>query len=99
MIKRKGKLIVISAPSGCGKTTIAKRLLERNQNLIRSVSYTTRTPRTGEEDGRDYYFISKAEFLRRKRAGFFIESAEVFGRFYGTSKETVRRQLSGGMNA
>ena len=95
---KRGRLIVISAPSGCGKTTIAKRLLERNRNLLRSVSYTTRSPRTGEENGRDYHFISKPEFLRKKRVGFFIESAEVFGRFYGTSKGWIRKQLLGGRN-
>ena len=91
-----GKLIVISAPSGCGKTTIVERLLERNRDFERSVSYTTRSPRPGEVDGRDYFFISKEEFAAKKRKGFFIESAEVFGRFYGTSKAFVSERLAKG---
>ena len=96
MTKRKGKFIVISAPSGCGKTTIVKRLLERNQNLTRSISYTTRAPREGEANGRDYFFISNDEFSSRERNGFFVESANVFDQFYGTSKEAVLGELSKG---
>ena len=93
---KKGKLIVISAPSGCGKTTIVKRLLERNQNLTRSISYTTRAPREGEENGRDYFFISEDEFSSKERNGFFIESAKVFGQSYGTSRGTVLGELTNG---
>ena len=92
----RGKLIVISAPSGCGKTTIVKRLLRRNKNLKRSISYTTRPRRPGEVNKRDYFFISRKEFLARKRKGFFLESAKVFDHFYGTSKQFVKNYLSRG---
>ena len=98
MSSKSGKLIVISAPSGCGKTTIVERLLARSKNLTRSVSYTTRPPRPGEEDGRDYFFISESDFLSKKRSGFFLESAEVFGHYYGTSKEFVLGCLSRGLS-
>lgn len=86
---KKGKLIVISAPSGCGKTTIVERLLKRNKDLIRSISYTTRSPRTGEVNGRDYFFVSPKDFLGKEKKNFFLESAEVFGQHYGTSKDFV----------
>lgn len=88
---------MISAPSGCGKTTIVKRLLERNQNLARSISYTTRPPRSGEVDGRDYFFISAKEFSSKERNGFFLESATFFDQSYGTSKEFVMDRLSHGL--
>lgn len=96
MIKQRGKLIIISAPSGCGKTTIVEHLLERNKNLTRSVSYTTRAPRPGEINGRDYFFISREEFESRKRSNFFLESAEVFGCSYGTSREFVMNHVKQG---
>ena len=98
MAKRPGKLIVISAPSGCGKTTIVERLLGRNQNFVRSISYTTRQPRAGETNGRDYFFISEAEFLAKQKERFFLESARVFSHWYGTSKEFVLGYLSRGKN-
>ncbi len=93
---KKGKLIVISAPSGCGKTTIVSRLLERHKDWVRSVSFTTRAPRAGEANGRDYFFISPEEFLDKKKKGFFLESAEVFGRHYGTAKSFVLDQTRQG---
>src|SRR3989338_1425979 len=89
MGKEPGWLIVISAPSGCGKTTIVERLLDRNKDWKRSISYTTRSPRAGEVHGRDYFFISQQEFESKKKARFFLESAEVFGHSYGTSKQFV----------
>lgn len=92
----KGKLIIISAPSGCGKTTIVERLLERNKDWKRSISYTTRPPRSGEANGHDYFFISEDEFKSKERSGFFLESAKVFGHFYGTSKEFVMNEVSQG---
>lgn len=95
---KKGKLIVISAPSGCGKTTIVERLLARNKNLTRSISYTTRSPRTGEVNGRDYFFVGREEFLEKKKHDFFLESAEVFGQCYGTSKEFVMGHTNEGRN-
>ncbi|MBI1977455.1 MAG: guanylate kinase [Candidatus Omnitrophica bacterium] len=96
MIAKSGKLIIISAPSGCGKTTIVERLLERNQDLMRSISYTTRPPRAGETSGQDYFFISKEEFLEKEKQGFFLEWAEVFGHLYGTSQQFVRKAIREG---
>ncbi len=96
MPQKQGKLIVISAPSGCGKTTIVERLLERNKSLVRSISYTTRPPRSGEVNSRDYFFISKEEFVAKERSNFFLESATVFGYFYGTSREFVADCVSQG---
>ena len=95
---KKGKLIVISAPSGCGKTTIVEQLLERNQNLVRSISYTTRSPRAGEINGQDYFFISRDEFLEKRKKDFFLESAEVFGQYYGTSRDFVIAHTGQGKN-
>lgn len=94
--KKRGRLIVISAPSGCGKTTIVERLLERNKNLTRSISYTTRPPRQGEKNGKDYFFISEKEFIDQECGSFFLESANVFGHLYGTSKKFVADLLSKG---
>lgn len=90
--------VVLSAPSGGGKTTIARALLKRRPDLGYSVSCTTRSPRRGEVDGRDYYFLSRAEFLRRREAGDFAESAEVHGNLYGTLKSEIRRVLSHGQH-
>ncbi len=90
--------VVLSAPSGGGKTTIARALLRRRPDLGYSVSCTTRSPRPGEEHGRDYYFLSRAEFLRRREQGEFAESAEVHGNLYGTLKAEIRRVLSLGQH-
>ncbi len=95
---KKGKLIVISAPSGCGKTTIVEALISRHPDLKRSISYTTRSPRAGEVHGRDYFFISREEFLEKKKQNFFLESAEVFGQHYGTSKEFVADHMNRGIS-
>jgi len=91
-----GKLIVISAPSGSGKTTIVERLLQDVPDLVRSVSFTTRKPRAGEVNSRDYFFTSQAEFDEKKKQGFFLESATVFGASYGTPKSFVREQIQAG---
>ena len=88
--------IILSAPSGGGKTTIAKELLRRRTDLGYSVSCTTRHPRVGEVEGRDYYFLSLAEFERRRDAGEFAESAEVHGNMYGTLRSEIERVLSSG---
>ncbi|HEU5358163.1 MAG TPA: guanylate kinase, partial [Gemmatimonadales bacterium] len=77
-------LLVLSAPSGCGKTTIARRLLEQRPGLAYSVSATTRPPRAGERDGQSYHFLSPEAFERRVRAGDFLEWAEYAGHRYGT---------------
>jgi guanylate kinase len=76
--------IILSAPSGGGKTTIARALLSRRQDLGYSVSCTTREPREGEIPGQDYYFLSRTEFLAKRERGEFAESAEVHGNLYGT---------------
>lgn len=89
-------LLVVSAPSGAGKTTLCDRLLEEFSTLAYSVSCTTRAPRVGEVDGQDYRFLSDAEFRRRLEAGDFIEHATVHGHLYGTPRSLVERSLSVG---
>ena len=91
-------LIVISAPSGTGKTTVSKALLESNNNMVVSVSYTTRTKRTNEIDGEDYSFVSSAVFESMIANGDFLEHAKVFGNYYGTPKKEVNEQLTSGQN-
>lgn len=96
---QRGRLIVVSGPSGAGKTTVLKRLLERAPvPLVTSVSATTRAPRSGEQDGVDYHFLSRDEFARRRAAGEFLECAEVFGRgdWYGTLRSEVTPRLDAG---
>ena len=88
--------LILSAPSGAGKTTIARTLLARRPDLGYSVSCTTREPRPGEVDGRDYKFISRAEFLERRAREEFAESAEVHGNLYGTLRSEVERVLESG---
>lgn len=85
--------IILSSPSGAGKTTIAKELLRRRSDVGYSVSCTTRAPRPNEVAGRDYYFLSRAEFLKRREEGAFAESAEVHGNLYGTLRSEVERVL------
>jgi len=89
-------LFIISAPSGTGKTTLCKRITKMVPDLIKSVSFTTRKPRNGEIDGRDYSFISAEEFFERVRKNLFIEWAEVYGHYYGTSCERIEEILSRG---
>ena len=88
--------IILSAPSGGGKTTIAKALLSRRQDTGYSVSCTTRQPRGGEVQGRDYYFLSRTDFLGKRERGEFAESAEVHGNLYGTLRSEVLRVLETG---
>ena len=90
--------IILSAPSGGGKTTIARALLARRQDLDYSVSCTTRAPRPGEVSGRDYYFMSRAEFIAERERGAFAESAEVHGNLYGTRRAEVERVLAAGQH-
>lgn len=92
-------LLVLSAPSGGGKTTITKALLSARKDLGYSVSATTRPPREGEREGVDYYFVSREEFLRRREAGDFIESAEYSGNLYGTLRSEIERILAQGQHA
>ena len=91
-----GKLFVISAPSGAGKTTLNRRLMEKRPDLFYSVSHTTRTPRPGEQDGRDYFFVTPDRFRDMIHQGAFLEWAEVFGRFYGTGRAWVETRLGEG---
>lgn len=93
---QKGRLIIISAPSGGGKTTIVERLLKGRSDLKRSISYTTRKPREGERDGSDYIFLTEEEFKAKKEKGEFLEWEEIFGEFYATGKKQVDEALFAG---
>ena len=88
--------LILSAPSGTGKTTIAKELLRVRSDVGYSVSCTTRAPRDGEVEGQDYYFLERQEFLARRTRGNFAESAEVHGNLYGTLRSEVERVLQSG---
>lgn len=93
---RRGILIILSSPSGAGKSTLARRLMEWDPSLRFSVSATTRAPRPGEVDGREYYFKSRAEFQTLVKAGEMLEHAEVFGNFYGSPKAPVEVAMGQG---
>ena len=95
-IKRRGMMLVLSSPSGAGKTTLAKRLLETDRAFTMSVSVTTRPRRPSEIDGKDYHFISATEFKSRIDRQEFLEFATVFGNSYGTPREPVERALAEG---
>ena len=88
--------VIISSPSGVGKTTIARLLLERRKDVGYSVSCTTRQPRAGEVDGRDYFFLTPDQFIAARERGEFAESAEVHGRMYGTLRREVDRVIGQG---
>lgn len=91
-----GNLYVISAPSGAGKSTLSAKLLEADRNIQLSVSHTTRPPRPGEVDGRDYHFVDQARFIDMLERGEFLESAEVHGNRYGTSEAWMRERRAAG---
>ena len=91
MVKQKGIYIILSSPSGAGKTSLAKKLLKKNKNFELSVSYTTRKKRPKEINKKDYHFISKKEFNTLKKRSFFIEWAKVFNNYYGTSLEKTKK--------
>lgn len=93
-----GKIFVISAPSGAGKTTLLKKIMTSLSGLVFSVSHTTRVPRAGEEDGKDYHFIDIARFEEMIRDSSFLEYAKVHGNYYGTSRECVENQLADGLD-
>ncbi|HAA85084.1 MAG TPA: guanylate kinase [Kosmotogaceae bacterium] len=93
-----GSLFVVSGPSGTGKTTILRRVLASRKDLVFSVSYTTRVKRPGEEEGKDYFFVSEEQFEARIRNGEFIEWARVHDNLYGTSREYVDSRLDDGIN-
>ncbi len=91
-----GQLFIVSAPSGAGKTTLTRLLLERDAGIRLSISSTTRPPRPGEQDGREYHFLNVPEFLRLRDTGEFLESAEVHGNYYGTSGRWIVEQRQAG---
>jgi guanylate kinase len=95
-IERRGMMIVLSSPSGAGKTTLSRRLLARDDDITMSVSVTTRAPRSGEIDGEDYIFVSSEEFAAMRDHGELLEWAQVFGNFYGTPRAPVEAILSQG---
>ncbi len=95
-IQRRGLMLVLSSPSGAGKTTIARALLDGDRNLVMSVSATTRPPRPGEVPGRDYHFLGHAEFEAMIRDGQLLEHARVFDNMYGTPRQPVEEALVGG---
>lgn len=91
-----GTLIIITAPSGAGKTTLVRGLLARDERVRLSVSYTTRAPRAGEVDGEDYHFVDVSTFRALRDRGEFLEWAEVHGNYYATSKVWIREQIAAG---
>ena len=93
---RRGLMLVLSSPSGAGKTTLARRLIEAEPGVVPSISCTTRKQRKGEVEGRDYYFLDRDTFARMRDSGEFLEWALVFDNFYGTPREPVERALAGG---
>ncbi|MBB4660129.1 guanylate kinase [Parvularcula dongshanensis] len=95
-IARRGILFVISSPSGAGKTTLTRRLLKADDEVEVSVSYTTRPPRPGETDGKDYSFVGISTFERMRDEGAFLESAKVFGHYYGTPRAPVIDAIEAG---
>jgi guanylate kinase len=90
-----GNLFVVVAPSGAGKTSLVASLVERERNIRLSISHTTRAPRPGEQDGREYHFVDRARFERMIAAGDFLEHADVYGNYYGTSRAWIQRELAG----
>ena len=94
--QRRGLMIVLSSPSGAGKTTMTRRLLAQDPKIAMSVSVTTRSPRPGERDGEDYFFVSKEEFNHLEAEGQLLEHARVFDNYYGTPREPVEAALSEG---
>jgi len=95
-MKTFGNLFIVTAPSGAGKTSLVRKLLQSDPHVKLSISYTTRPPRPGEQDGVDYHFVDKAEFERMLEASEFLESAEVHGSYYGTSQRWVQGVLQEG---
>lgn len=93
-----GQLYILSAPSGCGKTTILREVMANINGLVFSVSHTTRAPRSGERNSVDYHFVTEEEFHRMRDDNLFLEWAEVHGNYYGTSRPAVLEQLANGQD-
>ncbi|MGA7180916.1 MAG: guanylate kinase [Thiobacillaceae bacterium] len=92
----RGLLLIVSAPSGAGKTTLVRALLKADPAIHLSISYTTRPPRPGEVDGKDYHFVSKDEFAEMTNRGEFLESAEVYSNYYGTAESWIEGEIAAG---
>lgn len=97
-IKRRGLMLVLSSPSGTGKTAIAHKILEKDKNFFLSVSVTTRKPRPGEVDGKDYFFINREKFNEMVEKGELLEHAEFCGNCYGTPRKPIEKALSEGLD-
>jgi len=95
-VQRRGLMLVLSSPSGAGKTTISRAILRADHDLAMSVSVTTRSPRPGEEHGKDYYFISEGDYHRMVAGKELLEHARVFDNYYGTPRDHVERELAAG---
>ena len=93
---RKGLMLVLSSPSGAGKTSICKKVISLDRKISLSVSYTTRPKRKSEKEGKDYFFVSKEKFEGLKKKNFFIEFANVFDNWYGTPKDFIEKNLNNG---
>lgn len=91
-----GQLFIVSAPSGAGKSSLVKALLEKDPAIRLSISYTTRAPRPGELDGAHYHFVGREDFQARLERGEFLESAEVYGNYYGTSQPWIEAEMAAG---
>lgn len=97
-VNSEGILLVLSSPSGAGKTTISEKLLERSTSLVRSVSTTTRKPRPGEINGKDYFFVTEERFHELCKTGRMLEYAKVFENFYGIPRDFIEQNLSDGIS-
>ena len=97
-IAEQGILIVLSSPSGAGKTSLARSIVTENKGIVFSVSATTRLPRSGEVDGQEYYFMDRKKFNQMTKNSEFIEFAEVFGNFYGTPKKDIQKLIQDGLD-
>lgn len=95
-VARRGLMLVLSSPSGAGKTTIARRLREEDDSIAMSISHTTRPRRNGEKDGKDYHFVDRETFTRMRDQGEFLEWAVVFDNYYGTTRKPVEDALAAG---
>ena len=91
---KKGIFFILSAPAGTGKTTLTRMLTKNHSNIVECISYTTRPPRKGETEGKDYFFISEDEFKKKLKNGEFLEHAKVFDYYYGTSKKFIEDRLA-----
>ena len=95
-MKNKGMIIIVSAPSGAGKTSICDALIKSDKNIVYSVSTTTRTPRKGEKNGREYFFVDDKKFKEMVKKNMFVEWAKVHDHFYGTSKKVLEQTINKG---